>query len=79
MATFMGYFSHNDLNVLLVKFCTIVTIGAKNTNVECFVQSLFLLNHPVCRRYAVVTTVVVQHISQVSREARTHCLQGPVF
>ena len=37
----MKYFSHNYLIIILVKFCTIIKIGAKKTNVECFLQSLF--------------------------------------
>ena len=53
MATFMEYFSNNDPITILVKFCTIIKIGAKKTNVECFLQSLFL-NHPVdCLVYTV--------------------------
>ena len=43
MSTFRKYFSNNYLIIILVKFCTIIKIGAKKTNVEYFIhQSRFL-------------------------------------
>ena len=47
VATFMKYFTHNYLILILVKFCTIIKIGGKKNKCRMFPSVAFLLNHLV--------------------------------
>ena len=62
MATFMKYFSHNYLIIILMKFCPIIKIAEKKTNVvSC---SLFFIESPSSKTlynsYQLITAKPIQ-------------------